>query len=245
MIVTISIVSHGHISLIQLLLNDLQRFCANEIKVIVTVNVPESNQLDVTVYTFPVHLIYNDTPKGFAANHNAAFALATTSHFCVMNPDIRLSANPFPSLLADLSSTQIGVVGPMIIDPQGNIQDSARKFPTLLHLLNRSLNRNTSLDYDLSLPHCYPDWIAGMFMVFRHEVYQLIQGFDEKFFLYCEDMDLCARLRQRHYSVLINNSLKVIHDARRDSHRKLKFLYWHCQSLSRYFFRRYRGFYES
>jgi N-acetylglucosaminyl-diphospho-decaprenol L-rhamnosyltransferase len=245
MTVTVSIVSHGHLALVRLLLNDLQQYCADVIEVIVTLNIPENTQLDVSAYTYPIQLLHNQIPKGFAANHNAAFAFMTTAYFCVMNPDIRLAKNPFPVLLDDLSQPQVGVVAPVIVDQMGNHQDSARKFPTPLLLGKRLFKQNASLDYDLSSPHSYPDWIAGMFMMFRREVYHAIQGFDEQFFLYCEDMDLCARLHQRHYIVLLNTTMKVIHDARRDSHRKLKFLYWHCQSLLRYFYRRWRGFYEN
>jgi N-acetylglucosaminyl-diphospho-decaprenol L-rhamnosyltransferase len=237
MMVSVSIVSHGQLSLVQLLLEDIQKFCSDAVEVILTLNLPEAVPASFVSYTFPLQIIANETPKGFAANHNAAFKCATQPYYCVLNPDIRLLGNPFPLLLQDLHEKGVGVVAPLVVCPAGSIEDTARKFLTPIKLLNRVFIKKSGRDYDMTKRKVYPDWVAGMFMLFTSEMYKTIRGFDENYFLYCEDMDLCSRLRKQNYQVVLNTDTKVIHAARRHSHFKPKYFIWHCQSLLRYFLR--------
>ncbi len=227
--ISISIVSHGQFELTRLLLDDLEKYCANQIEVILTLNIPEAIPDNLTTaYTFTLKIITNIYPKGFGANHNQAFREISGNVFCVLNPDIRLVNNPF----AELTKYTSGVVAPQIIDEQGYIQDNGREFLTPLKLLKRVLARNKAIIKNSD----HPDWVAGMFMVFPKAIFQKMGGFDEKYFMYCEDMDLCWRLRQQNYSVTLAQNVKAIHTAQRSSHKKLKFLYWHIKSLLIYFF---------
>ena len=81
----------------------------------------------------------------------------------------------------------------------------------------------------------YPDWVAGMFMLLPVRTFEDLGGFDVRFHLYYEDVDLCARLGQASKRIICDLRVSVIHDARRDSHRKLKYLNWHIASMRRYF----------
>ena len=80
------------------LLGDLAGFAMPELSVVLTLNVPEN--LPTLPADLPVSVIRNEAPKGFGANHNAAFRASTGEYFCVLNPDVRLAENPFPHLLA-------------------------------------------------------------------------------------------------------------------------------------------------
>lgn len=231
---SISIVSHYQGALVADLLSDLGTHCAIPIEVILTINAPEVLPFDATAFSFPVTVLKNEIPKGFGANHNAAFQLATAEYFCVLNPDIRLENDPFPLLLDALSDTENGVVGPLIISPAGNIEDSARRFPTPLLILKRVLLGVRAIDYEITSDTVYPDWIAGMFMLFRSQSFRQIDGFDEKYFLYYEDVDLCLNLRRAGYRAALIPKAVAIHDARRESHRNIKYLLWHMQSLLRF-----------
>jgi N-acetylglucosaminyl-diphospho-decaprenol L-rhamnosyltransferase len=179
--------------------------------------------------------IDNPHPKGFGANHNAAFRLAKGQMFCVLNPDIRLKIDPFPALIEALVSPQVGVAAPRILDTAGGTEDSARRFPTPSYILQKILGLTPKLDYRLDDSSLSPDWVAGMFMLFRQEVYAELNGFDERYFLYYEDVDLCRRLRKRGYEVRLLPTVSAVHDARRDSRRSLRHLRWHAQSMLRYF----------
>lgn len=232
--VTISIVSHGHGAMVSSLLSDLALHCRSGISVILTLNIPESTAIGDVELPFPVKLIRNASPRGFGANHNAAFKESKGPYFCVLNPDIRIDADPFPRLIDELASPRIGVVAPKIMSPAGNIEDSARHFPTVGFLARKLFGLTTGLDYRIGQTVLSPDWVAGMFMLFRAPVFEELQGFDERYFLYYEDVDLCQRLRKRGYEVRLVPSVIAVHDARRESRRSLRHLRWHLASMIRF-----------
>jgi GT2 family glycosyltransferase len=74
-----------------------------------------------------------------------------------------------------------------------------------------------------------------MFMLFRAETLRSMGGFDERYFLYYEDVDLCARLREAGYEVAVCTEASAIHAARRESRRNLRFAKWHLRSALRFF----------
>lgn len=234
--ISISVVSHGQLRLIHLLLEDIKQHCAGDsLEVILTLNLFEEFLFNIKDYPFPIKVITNSTPKGFAANHNAAFVQAQGEIFCVINPDIRLRADPFPELAQCLSEQDAGVVAPLILDANGKFEDSARRFPTPIGLLGKALGLKKRLDYDIGTQLLFPDWVGGMFMLFADSTYKKIGGFDERFFLYYEDVDLCARLSQSGYRVILDPDAQIIHEAQRASHRKYKYLKWHVISMMRFF----------
>jgi N-acetylglucosaminyl-diphospho-decaprenol L-rhamnosyltransferase len=234
--ISISVISHGQGDLVGQVLGDLGHLPESKhFEVILTKNIPEQLAFSVEEFPYPVKLIENATPKGFGANHNAAFKLAEGKWFCVLNPDIRIVADPFPRLLSCLQEADASVAGPLVLAPDGGVEDSARRFPTPLTLAAKlfglSDGRYSLLDTDAGFP---VDWVAGMFMLFRAEDFQRVGGFDEGFFLYYEDVDICARLWNAGLRVLACPKAQVIHDARRASRHDLKYLRWHIASLARY-----------
>ena len=102
-LVTVSIVSHGHGAMVLPLLHDISVHCGSRINVIVTLNIPESFTVRDDDFPFPVRILRNDLPKGFGANHNAAFNESKSDYFCILNPDIRIEMDPFPALIEDLA----------------------------------------------------------------------------------------------------------------------------------------------
>lgn len=239
--VSISVVSHLQGALLPDLLADIAAQSDTTVEVIVTLNIPEVLQFDPGAYPFPVRIIKNDIRKGFGANHNSAFLQACGEHFCVINPDVRFSGNPLPQLMTALADRSIGVAAPLIVNPTGEIEDSARRFPTPFSILSKLVSGNRGADYPVGNALMYPDWIAGMFMLFRADVYRQCAGFDEDYFLYYEDVDLCWRLSRLGLKRALMPTVRVIHDARRTSHRNLRYLRWHLSSMLRFFLRRATG----
>jgi GT2 family glycosyltransferase len=237
--VSISVVSHGQAELVELLLRDLSSHSGTAIEVLLTANVPEALPFDLTRFAFPVRLLSNARPQGFGANHNAAFRKCKGKYFCVMNPDIRLHDDPFPALLACLEDPQAGIVAPLIRNPAGAIEDSARHFPTPWGILKKALRASPEIEYPVSGSEpFYADWVAGMFMLVSSKLYSDIGGFDERYFLYYEDVDLCSRLARRGRRVVLCPSAIVVHEARRQSRRSLRYLRWHLSSMLRFFLSR-------
>ncbi|RFC34925.1 MAG: hypothetical protein DID92_2727744357 [Candidatus Nitrotoga sp. SPKER] len=234
--ISISVVSHAQIHLIENLLHDINQHCrALLIELILTLNLDEVLPFTVDSFLFPIKIIRNPIPRGFATNHNQAFKYAMGQFFCVMNPDVRLHDNPFQALLACLRNSVVGVAAPLVLSTSGEIEDSARRFPTPLKIFCKAFGRCKGSDYLVEDNPIFPDWVGGMFMLFPREVFKKLGGFDQRYFLYYEDVDLCARLRLKGYEVAICPDAKVIHLARRSSHQNLQYLKWHLISMMRFF----------
>lgn len=234
--VSISVVSHKQIHLVEHLLFDLSQYCQSlNLEIILTLNIAEELPFAINNFNFPIKLIHNIKPLGFAANHNQAFKQATGTFFCVMNPDIRLYDNPFPNLIQCLRDNIVGVVAPLILNEKGMMQ-CVRRFPTPTIILCKALGFCCDCDYKIEGESViYPDWVGGMFMLFTREMFAAIRGFDERYFLYYEDVDLCARLTLRGYKVCLSPKSQVEHQAQRTSHRNLRYLRWHIASMIRFF----------
>lgn len=182
--ISISVVSHGQMELIEDLMRDIQSHCASvSIELILTLNTSETFNVDLNGFSYPVQVIKNVAPKGFGANHNQAFKLAQGGYFCIVNPDIRLDKNPFPALKACLEDATVGVVAPLVVGPDGDLEDSARRFPTPRKILLKALGKGKMPDYTVASTTVYPDWVGGMFMLFSRDVFQQFGGFDEGYFL--------------------------------------------------------------
>jgi len=232
--VSVSIVSHRQGALVEQLLEDLAKLSRREIEVILISNVPEALPFEHRAFPFPLRVVHNGSPKGFAANHNAAFALAAGEFFCVLNPDIRLSADPFPALIGELEDRSVGVAAPLVLNETGAMEDSARSFPTPWEIFLKALGRAPSNSAESGRDRS-PDWIGGMFMLFRSSTFADIGGFDAAYRLYYEDVDLCARLRLEGYDVRLVSKASVTHLARRSSHRNVRYAAWHLRSMLRFF----------
>ena len=233
---SISIVSHLQIDMVTLLLNDLGLMCRErDFEVILTLNLAETLPFEAVAYPFLIRVIRNAKPLGFGANHNQAFTESSGKFFCVLNPDIRLSMDPFGPLLSLLEQTDIGLTAPAVTNAQGELEDSARHFPTPRGILLKSFRRSKGPDYLFADVPIFPDWTAGMFMLLPRAVYAQLGGFDVSYFLYYEDVDLCARIRLSGCRVAVTPAVHVIHNAQRRSHRNIRFLYWHVRSMLRFF----------
>nr|WP_244651205.1 glycosyltransferase [Rhizobium sp. CFBP 8762] len=181
-----------------------------------------------------VIVIRNLRKRGFASNHNQAFALCNTNYFCVMNPDVRFGKEVYESLISALTINQVAIAAPLIVGKLGNVEDSARYFPSIGRLLKKLIFGSKG-----KFPNSYknivePDWVAGMFMMFRSSIFKEICGFDEKYFLYYEDVDICKRVRNKNLTVVLCSDVKVSHYAQRKSHKSSTYALIHLRSMFRY-----------
>ncbi|WP_084268022.1 glycosyltransferase [Azohydromonas lata] len=233
-LLSLSIVSHGQGALIASLLADLAGLQEPSFEVVVTLNLPE-DEAPYQGHPFPVRILRNAAPKGFGANHNAAFAQCRGSFFAVVNPDIRLQARDLQPLLQCFDQARVAAVAPVVLSGQGRVEDSVRRFPTVARLARRVLLRRREPDYRWGEQPIVVDWTAGMFVLFRPDAFKEVGGFDDRrFFMYFEDVDICARLWRKGWRVLLQPQVRVVHDAQRASHRSMRHLRWHLTSALRY-----------
>ncbi|MBV8210712.1 MAG: glycosyltransferase [Burkholderiaceae bacterium] len=233
--VTLSIVSHGNGEEILLVLEDLARQEPHpeRIRVLVTMNVPEAPCWVHRQWPFLVTTICNPHPKGYAANHNEAFRRCETPYFGVMNPDLRVPQPVVTEICDRLAITRAAMAAPIMTDRAGARADNARPLITPLEIAQRFVKRKLGRSYVIRNGDNRYDWVAGMFMMFDRQAFETLGGFDPHFYLYCEDFDICARLRLAGLDFDVYEDLRVVHGARRRSHRDVRFFVWHVSSLTR------------
>jgi GT2 family glycosyltransferase len=236
---TISIVSHGHGALLDHALRDLSRQTArNRLHVVLTLNLADEPFDSSAFPDLKISILRNATPKGFGANHNAAFTLCEDSWFLIVNPDVRVP-DPYaiermlvPFTAEQARALRPGLVAPCIMNPAGGREDAVRPNLSPWSLLGRVVGgRREALSATQTARGRPFFWIAGMFVAAWSEAFREIGGFDERFFLYCEDYDLSARMYLSGRSIIVRDDVRVIHDAQRDSHRSRRHLQWHVKSL--------------
>lgn len=222
----VSIVSHGHGALVQGLLLQLAAVSAASVsRVVLVQNLPESMPTPpVTGWPFELKVLVNQAPKGFGFNHNLALQRASEDFVCVLNPDVALAdGDPFAALVAAGSVPGTGCAYPEQVDEQGRVQSSERELPSPGALLRRRL---------LGRSETRVDWVNAACIVVPNAVWHELGGFDERYFMYCEDVDFCLRLRLRGLR-LVKAPVRVVHVGQRASGRSLKHLSWHVRSLFR------------
>ena len=235
----VAIVSHGNANEVALLLGDLERHAANaEISVLLVVNQEEPLSFETHRFVFPLRIHRNQYPRGFGANNNLAFRLAAPSadeFFCIINPDVRIHHEVFEPLLACLEQEPAAaLVAPLAKNRLGATEDNARALPRPATILRKALGKpdRSVIPDDKAQP---VDWVAGLFMLFTARGYAAVGGFDERYFLYYEDVELYSRLRLAGWQVLWSPAASVQHDARRASHRRISYLMHHLRGMARFF----------
>ncbi|MDM0038506.1 glycosyltransferase [Variovorax sp. J22G21] len=221
--ITVSIVSHGQLALVRPLLEQLDRFSAGSIdKVVLTLNIPEPDVLAGLPWQFPVERIENAAAMGFGANHNQAFRHCDSEWFLVLNPDMRFD-NDVLAPLAAQAAPDAGLLTPRILEPGKAQPEQHRAIITPLEILTRKRP-------GYAIP-AVPEWVPGLFMLFRSRAYREVGGFDERFFMYGEDFDICARTQLAGWKLQVAEDLLARHEAQRASHASRRHLYWHVTSL--------------
>lgn len=161
---------------------------------------------DFITAEFPaVHLIRNNDNVGFGTAHNQAVALTDDEFVVLVNPDLVITSEEIARLIDYLhENPDVGIVGPRLLDGDGQIIISARPPKTPLRVLARYFTLDRYLPqtvygpYADRLPHLSEPTdvhnVSGACMAIRREAFEQISGFDPHFFLFAEDVDLCDRM---------------------------------------------------
>lgn len=171
---------------------------------------------------FPkIKLIKSEKNFGMGSGNNLAFTEATGEYLLILNPDTELHTDAIATMLAYLKTNgNVGMVGPKLIYPDGEEQLSCYRFPNLLlPLLRRTflgrlnkkyldsyLMKNANLDEIQKV-----DWLMGSCLLLPAALFKKLGGFDERFFMYFEDTDLCKRIHAANLDVVYLPSATVIH----------------------------------
>jgi N-acetylglucosaminyl-diphospho-decaprenol L-rhamnosyltransferase len=191
----------------------------------VTVTVVDNASPDDTLATIEdldAEKIRSPRNGGFSYGCNLGAARGNAPFVLFLNPDARMSAPALDALVEALTTDpEAGLAGPRLLE-DGELAWSQRRFPRLRStfaealFLHRLLPRATWTDELIREPAAYerpgsPDWISGACMLVRRDVFEVIGGFDERFFLYCEDADICRRVWDAGYAVRFVAAAEVSH----------------------------------
>lgn len=207
--------------------------------------------------TFPdVRVVALDRNLGFAGGINAGLRASTGDVVIWMNPDAAWVSGRIKDVIDWMRAhPEAAIVGGKILDPAGTVQRSARSFPSYgavlgarYSLLTRFLPNNpfsrkflrSDLSYDAIVP---VDWVSGAFLAHRREAARRLEGPDERFFMYFEDVDFCYRARQAGYEVYFHPGMTIAHEiGGSSSQRPAALLVARHHSLWRWYTKHFRRF---
>lgn len=194
-----------------------------------------------------VKYVFNGKNMGFGAAHNVAInEMCLHSRFhLILNPDIRFDENVVPRLLAVLDNNEkVSALMPRINYPDNSLQKLSKLLPTPVDLFVRrffpvsSIRNKFNARYELhglsQNKHSIIPSLSGCFLLCRSELLLHINGFDERYFMYMEDVDLVRRIGEFGCTVYAPDVV-VIHEYAKGSYRNKKLLMYHLDSAIKYF----------
>jgi N-acetylglucosaminyl-diphospho-decaprenol L-rhamnosyltransferase len=196
---------------------------AHDLRVIVADNASTDGGLE-TLGSVPVDALPLPRNGGFAYGCNAGWRAGSAPYVLFLNPDATMDAHSVRRLARALDEQgDVGIVGPMVVEGDGAVAPSQRRFPRLastyahalfLHRIFRGAEWSSELvtdDAAYARPGS-PDWISGACMLVRRDLLERLDGLDEGFFMYCEDKDLCRRVRDLGYDVRYEPEASARHE---------------------------------
>ncbi len=188
--------------------------------------------------------IKNERNIGFGAANNLIknqTEITSTFHL-VLNPDVVFEPDTIVKLIHRLKAYQeVMMIAPRVVFPNGSHQFTIRKYPTFFDLIIRKLtifkNRIHDKEYrneEVTKPF-FPEVIHGCFMLFKTEDFLKIGGFDERYFLYMEDVDLCKKIDAYGKQKMYDPSVSVSHVLMKGSSKEMKLFFYHLSSAIKYF----------
>jgi GT2 family glycosyltransferase len=202
--------------------------CAHQVEIVVVDNDSHDGSADAVASVYPhVRLIRNTSNVGFAAGVNAGLQTARGRHLLLLNPDARVGAGAIDTLVDYLDShAGVGIVGPHVIDEDGQSQVSAWRFPSPTNLLlsttylYKLFPQSTVLNRERlagNLSSGRVDAVSGCAFMIRRDVIRAIGMLDTGFFMYMEETDFCLRARRAGYEAHYVPSAEVTHLGGRSS----------------------------
>ena len=241
---------------------DLLRQCLNSIldirspllvEVIVVDNASTDGSVEMVRAEFPnACLITNTENRGFPAANNQGIAVAQGRHVLLLNSDAEVVGEALATMVAYADThPDVGVVGPQLLNPDGSVQSSRRRFPTMttaffestwlepyapLRMLERYYVLGQPDDATLDV-----DWVKGAALMARREAIKQVGPMDEGFFMYSEELDWCRRFREAGWRVVYLPTAQVVHHEGKSSEQVVASRHIYFQTSKVRYFRKYYG----
>lgn len=192
-------------------------------EIVVVDNSSSDFSLDLLEQAFSgVHVIRTGKNLGYGTAVNIGRNALSSDYLFICNPDLVVDERAPGYLVSGLlADAQVAIVGPQILELDGTVYPSARRFPSVIDAFGHALfamfwpNNPFTRRYKLeavnltSVSVC--DWVSGACMMARATAFDVVQGFDERYFMYVEDLDLCWRLSRASWKIAYEPRAGVIH----------------------------------
>lgn len=215
-LISIIIVTYNNHKSIRKCLNSIKKFIKQNHEIIIVNNASiDSTKDEIKKSQVKVLLLDQSKNLGFSKANNLAYSKSKGNYIFILNPDTEIRDKNFTKMLDYLKQNKnIGIIAPKLIDDINKPQPSVRKEPTLTGAL-REYFFNIKNSYNPYVPDLpYPqnvESVVAAAMLFPREVYKTLKGFNEKFFLYFEDLDICKRVRDLGYKIVYYPKFLVGH----------------------------------
>jgi GT2 family glycosyltransferase len=228
-------------------------------KIIVVDNASTDTSLDLlqAFESDTLKIIRNSSNVGFAKACNIGAQYCSSDFILFLNPDMLLFRDTFRNLFNYIdthSREDVAIYGIQLLDDNKNIQKSCARFPTFLHFINRSLGLN-KLNPTLFPSYTMEEWnhkttqevdqVMGAFFMIRRDLFVQLKGFDERFFVYYEELDLSKRVNEIGFKTLFISEAQAYHKGGGISQNvKAKRLFYNIRSRLLYAFKHF-GLFEA
>jgi GT2 family glycosyltransferase len=194
-----------------------------DVRVVVVDNASSDGSLEV-VADLPIVTVPLPDNRGFAHGCNAGWRRGDSPYVLLLNPDARMGSDALRRLLGVLEEdTKIAAAAPRIVDAEGLLDFSQRRFPrpgstyAQALFLHRLFPATAWTDEVVRDEAAYsqrgaPDWVSGACILVRRSALEELGGLDDGFFMYGEDIDLCRRLRDAGYEIVFDPGATVVHE---------------------------------
>jgi GT2 family glycosyltransferase len=199
-----------------------------------------------------VELVASAENVGFPAGNNLGLARARGRRLLLLNPDTEVVGGALTALVDYLDAhPDVGVVGPQLLNADGTVQSSRRRFPTLATaffegawLQPLAPRRLLSRYYVLDRPDGETsdvDWVVGAAIMTRQEVVQQVGPLDAGYFMYSEELDWCRRIRDAGWRVVYLPEAQIVHHYGKSSEQAVTYRHINFQRARLRYFRKYHG----
>ena len=190
-----------------------------DLEIIVVVN---DTKLEKSGFLVPKNctIIFNKKNLGFGKSINKASIVANGDWLLIANLDTIAISDTLKILLTHVDDEKIGIIAPKVINPNGSLQFSILDRPTLWNIFKEqtyiyrlfpSVFHSTQVDKKIYEYFHEVDLVSGAYFLIKRDVFNRIGGFDERFFIYFEDFDLCKRVRKFGYKIIFESRTKITH----------------------------------
>ena len=247
---TVSIVTHGHKDYLKSCLDSLFKTSQGiSMEVYLVVNLAGDGTETFVRKNYPqVEILINERPKGFSENNNLVYRITKSRFFLLLNPDTVIQDDAICILVRFLKEhPEAGACGPKLLYPDGRLQLSCRYFPTVGSVLmrrtplrwifpdSRIARDYTMADWDHNSVR-EVDWLFGACLMLRRSTLDTVGLLDENIYMFCEDIDLCYRIKKAGWKIYYVPQAVVQHDLDDASYNRFigshRFL--HYRSMLRY-----------